>query len=149
MAGSSPLGDGRPAWGCESDGPSRIMPSPCLAGAPRGISGDGLPPRPSASTSASKKHCTLHSSPPRSRCAAQQLLREQLPQQPPLLLPLVRFIAGDGEAGRVGGGRWAVVEMEETEASLPVLDAAELSLGVSTGDYAASRIADTRPATAS
>ncbi|CAO2162252.1 unnamed protein product [Urochloa humidicola] len=76
MAGSSPLGDGRPAWGCESDGPSRIMSPPRLVGAPRGISSDGLPLRPSASTSASKKRRTLHSPPPRSQCAAQQLLCE-------------------------------------------------------------------------
>ncbi|CAN6334324.1 unnamed protein product [Urochloa humidicola] len=55
MAGSGPLGDGQHAWGCESDGPSQSMPPPRLAEAPRGISGDGLPPRPSASTSTSKK----------------------------------------------------------------------------------------------
>ena len=57
MAGSAPLGDGLPAWGGASDGPSRTRPPPRLTGAPlpRGISGDGRPPRPAAPTSASKK----------------------------------------------------------------------------------------------
>ena len=51
MTGSAPLGDGRPAWGTDSDGPSRTRPPPRLDGAPlpRGISGDGRPPRPAAS----------------------------------------------------------------------------------------------------
>ncbi|CAN6322102.1 unnamed protein product [Urochloa humidicola] len=57
MAGSAPLGDGRPALGTEGDGPSRTRLPPRLAVAPlpRAISGDGRPPRPSATTSASKK----------------------------------------------------------------------------------------------
>ncbi|KAG2570744.1 hypothetical protein PVAP13_7KG016654 [Panicum virgatum] len=47
MDGSAPLGDGRLAWGTDSDGPSRTRPPPRLAGAPlpRSISGDGRPPR--------------------------------------------------------------------------------------------------------
>ena len=51
MTGSAPLGDGRPAWGTDGDGPSRTKPPPRLDGAPlpRGISSDGRPPRPAAS----------------------------------------------------------------------------------------------------
>ncbi|CAN6282675.1 unnamed protein product [Urochloa humidicola] len=57
MAGSTPLGDGGPAWGTDSGGTSRTRPPPRMAGAPlpRGISDEGRPPRPSATTSASKK----------------------------------------------------------------------------------------------
>ncbi|CAN6349201.1 unnamed protein product [Urochloa humidicola] len=57
MAGSAPMGDGWPALGTEGDGSSRTRPPPRLAVAPlpRAISGDGRPPRPSATTSATKK----------------------------------------------------------------------------------------------
>ncbi|CAO2189486.1 unnamed protein product [Urochloa humidicola] len=57
MVGSAPMGDGGPAWGTNGGGTSRTRPPPRVPGAPlpRGISGDGLPPRPAASTSASKK----------------------------------------------------------------------------------------------
>ncbi|CAN6234559.1 unnamed protein product [Urochloa humidicola] len=57
MAGSAPLEDGWPALGTEGDGFSRPRPPPRLAVAPlpRTISGDGRPPRPSATTSTSKK----------------------------------------------------------------------------------------------
>ncbi|CAO2153066.1 unnamed protein product [Urochloa humidicola] len=57
MAGSAPLGDGRPVWGTDDDGSSRTRAPQCLAGAPlpHGISGDGHPPSPSATTSESKK----------------------------------------------------------------------------------------------
>ncbi|CAN6196162.1 unnamed protein product [Urochloa humidicola] len=72
MDGSTPLGDGRPAWGGESDGASRTMLPPRMAGAPRGISGDGLPPRPSAGTSVSKKRRSTFVVP--SRPPARQLL---------------------------------------------------------------------------
>ncbi|CAN6250126.1 unnamed protein product [Urochloa humidicola] len=57
MAGSTPLGDVGPAWGTDGGGTSRTRPPPRVAGAPlpRGISGEGRPPRPAAPTSASKK----------------------------------------------------------------------------------------------
>ncbi|CAO2209987.1 unnamed protein product [Urochloa humidicola] len=57
MAGSAPLGDGRPAWGAESDGQSRTRPYPRLAVAPPPCanSDNGRPPRPAATTCASKK----------------------------------------------------------------------------------------------
>ncbi|CAN6181262.1 unnamed protein product [Urochloa humidicola] len=57
MAGSTPLGDEGPAWGTDGGGSSRTRPTPRMARAPlpRGISGEGRPSRPSATTSASKK----------------------------------------------------------------------------------------------
>ncbi|CAL4940813.1 unnamed protein product [Urochloa decumbens] len=67
MAGSEPdhaaaaLGRGAAAPG--RDGPSRTMP--LLAGAPRGISGDGRPPRPAAATTASKKRRSTFVAPTR------------------------------------------------------------------------------------
>ena len=67
MDGSAPLGDGRPAWGTDSDGPSRTRPPSRLAGAPlpRGISGDGRPPRSTAPTLASKKRRSTFVAPTR------------------------------------------------------------------------------------
>ncbi|CAN6339495.1 unnamed protein product [Urochloa humidicola] len=57
MAGSALPEDGGPAWGTDGGGTSRTRPPPRVPGTPlpRGISGDGLPPRPAAGTSASKK----------------------------------------------------------------------------------------------
>ncbi|CAN6244208.1 unnamed protein product [Urochloa humidicola] len=67
MAGSAPLGDGGPAWATDGGGTSRIWTPSRVAGAPlpRGISGDGRPPRPSATTSASRKRRLMFVAPTR------------------------------------------------------------------------------------
>ncbi|CAO2152187.1 unnamed protein product [Urochloa humidicola] len=68
MAGSTPLGDVGPAWGTDGSVTSRTRPPPRVAGAPlpRGISGEGRHPRPSATTSASKKRLSTFVVPTRS-----------------------------------------------------------------------------------
>ncbi|CAL5089832.1 unnamed protein product [Urochloa decumbens] len=67
MAGSEPdhaaAAPGRGSATPDRDGPSRTMP--LLAGAPRGISGDGRPPRPTAATTASKKRRSTFVAPTR------------------------------------------------------------------------------------
>ncbi|CAL5000719.1 unnamed protein product [Urochloa decumbens] len=79
MAGSEP---DHAAAAPGRDGPSRTMP--LLAGAPRGISGDGRPPRPAAATTTSKKRRSTFVAP--TRPAAPRpgvVLPRQLFQAPP------------------------------------------------------------------
>ncbi|CAN6206146.1 unnamed protein product [Urochloa humidicola] len=82
MAGSTPPGDGRSALGTEGDGSSqtRLPPRLAVTPLPRAISGDRRPPRPSATTSASKKRRNTFVAPtrPPAPCPGGVLPRQDL-----------------------------------------------------------------------